>query len=156
MIALIAAVDCNWAIGREGKLLFSIPEDLHRFRELTVAKTILYGRRTLSTFPAGRPLEGRTNLVLTHSPETLPEGCMQADLRNLPDELLVVGGAEVYKQMLPLCRKAWITKVEADGHGDRFLVNLDADPEWRLTACSEEKKWQDLTYTFCQYERVSE
>ena len=111
---LIAAVDRRWAIGRGERLLFSIPEDLHRFRALTEGNAIVYGRRTLSTFPDGQPLPRRRNYVLTHTPETLPSDAV--GVRSVDallsasageNRLFVVGGEMIYRQLLPFCRAAW-------------------------------------------------
>ena len=150
---LIVAVDKNWAIGREGALLFRIPEDLHHFKALTWGQTIVYGRKTMATFPGGKPLPGRRNLVLTHHPETLPPGAEGLVTLSGLEEAFVVGGASVYVQLLPQCTEAYVTKVDADGGGDAFFPNLDASPEWRLAETSEPKQYQGLTYRFCRYVR---
>lgn len=155
---LIAAVDRRWAIGRGDRLLFSIPEDLHRFRALTEGNGIVYGRRTLTTFPGGRPLPNRRNYVLTHAPKALPEGVIGADSVDSllaasagEPRLFVVGGASVYRQLLPLCTAAWITQVDADGAGDKFCPNLDADPAWMLADCGAWQSYENLRYRFCYY-----
>ena len=150
---LIVAVDKNWAIGREGELLYHIPEDLHHFKALTWGQTILYGRKTMDTFPGGRPLPGRRNLVLTHHPETLPPGAEAVETFSGLEEAFVVGGASVYAQLLPQCTEAYVTKVDADGGGDAFFPDLDASPEWRLAEASESKQYHGLTYRFCRYVR---
>ena len=157
---LIAAVDRRWAIGRGERLLFSIPEDLHRFRALTEGNAIVYGRRTLATFPGESVLPGRRNYVLTHATEMLPEGAIgvtsaAALLSASAGErrLYVVGGESVYRQLLPLCTAAWITQVDADGAGDKFCPNLDADPAWMRDDCGAWQTHGDLRYRFCHYTR---
>ena len=157
---LIAAGDRRWAIGRGERLLFSIPEDLHHFRALTEGNAIVYGRRTLSTFPGGRPLPGRHNYVLTHAPETLPTDAVgvrsvDALLSASAGEsrLFVVGGEMVYRQLLPLCTSAWITQVDADGAGDKFCPDLDADQAWTLADCGAWQEHNGLRYRFCRYKR---
>lgn len=159
---LIAAVDRDWAIGRGQKLLFSIPEDLARFKALTLGKSIVYGRNTMATFPGGKPLPGRANYVLTHHPEQIPAPARGfASLETLLEaarqeaELFVVGGQQVYEQLLPRCRGAWITQIDAWGRGDRFLPDLDRMPEWQLAEASEWKRWQGLRFRFCHYLRKS-
>ncbi len=156
---LIAAVDRNWALGRNGQLLFSIPDDLHYFRQLTINGTILYGRKTLLTFPNKQPLPHRRNIVLTHTPATLPPsaiGCSSvADAIQLAgSDAFVVGGASVYQEFLPFCTHAYITKVFADGNGDCFLTNFDAAIDWKCIYVSEVRCNGDLTYQFLQYEKI--
>ena len=155
---LIAAVDRDWAIGRGEELLFSIPEDLARFKSLTWGKTIVYGRKTMITFPGGKPLPGRKNYVLTHSPEQIPapaQGVASVeDLLEVARQepaLFVAGGEQVYRQLLPFCDGARITQIDAQGGGDRLLSNLDRMPEWQLAEVSEWKRWQDLRFRFCRY-----
>lgn len=155
---LIAAVDRDWAIGRGEELLFSIPEDLARFKSLTWGKAIVYGHKTMVTFPGGNPLSGRKNYVLTHHPEQVPapaQGVASVeDLLEVARQeptLFVAGGEQVYRQLLPFCDGAWITQIDAQGGGDRFLSNLDRMPEWQLAEVSEWKHWQDLRFRFCHY-----
>jgi dihydrofolate reductase len=158
---LIVAVDAAWAIGRAGKLLYSIPEDLSHFRKLTWGAALVLGRKTLATFPGGQPLPGRRCYVLTHHPETLPEGCIGVTApERLPETLAqearvcLVGGASLYASLLPACDRAWVTKISAQGGGDAFCPNLDALPDWQLTWQSEEHQWQGIPYRFCRYDRV--
>lgn len=153
---LIVAVDRDWSIGRGGELLFSIPEDLARFKALTLGKAIVYGSRTMATFPGGKPLPGRANYVLTHHPERVPDPARGMDsvaklLETADRELFVVGGEQVYRQLLPLCRGAWVTKIAARGGGDKFFPNLDRLPGWQLTEASEWKDWKGLRFQFCRY-----
>lgn len=155
---LIAAVDRDWAIGRGEELLYSIPEDLARFKSLTWGKAIVYGRKTMVTFPDGNPLLGRKNYVLTHQPEQVPAPARGVasveellEVARQEPTLFVAGGEQVYRQLLPFCDGAWITQIDAQGGGDRFLSNLDRMPEWQLAEVSEWKRWQDLRFRFCRY-----
>lgn len=157
---LIAAVDRDWAIGREGKLLFSIPEDLAHFKALTLGNAIVYGRKTLSTFPGGKPLAGRKNYVLTHRPETLPPGCI--GVTSVPalleaakgeSRLFVAGGASVYCALLPCCTSASVTRVDTHAGGDCFCPNLDRREDWTLRFASESRIWNGLRFQFCEYVR---
>jgi dihydrofolate reductase len=160
---LIVAVDNNWAIGNKNKLLVSIPNDMKHFREETTGKVVVLGRKTLETFPQGQPLKNRTNIILTknknfkvkdaivvHSLEALLE-----ELKNYEDEdVYVIGGDSVYKQLLPCCNIAHVTKVDHEYEADTYFPNLDKDPEWQITAESDEQTYFDLPYQFLKYERI--
>ncbi len=154
---LIVAVDRNWAIGKKGHLLFSIPDDMRHFRELTLGRAIVYGRETMKTFPEGKPLPGRLNYVLTHHPETLPEGCVGiSSVDEIPQDetLFVVGGGSVYEQLLPECMVAHVTFVDMEGGGDVFFRDLNASDDWVLIWKSETMRHENLTYRFCTYVRM--
>ena len=160
---LIVAVDKNWAIGLHNKLLVSIPADMKFFRETTMGKVVVMGRKTLESFPGGQPLKRRTNIVLTsdknykvkdavvvNSVEALLE-----ELRQYNDEdIYVIGGESIYRQLLPYCKVAHITKIDHAYEADTYFPNLDEMPEWKVTAESEEQTYFDLEYTFVKYERV--
>lgn len=161
---LIAAVDRNWAIGKDGRLLVRIPLDQKFFLEETKGKLLLMGRRTFEGLPGGRPLPGRRHLVLSADPAFFPEGaelCRSPEealerLRGVPDEgIFLCGGEAVYRLFLPYCRSADVTRIDYSYDGDRFLPDLDRDPEWRLSAESEEETYFDLSFTFCRYERIA-
>lgn len=159
---LIVNVDRNWAIGYKGKLLVSIPEDMRFFRTETTGKVVILGRRTLETFPGGQPLKNRTNIVLTrnpsfqvkgavvcHSVEEVLEEIKQYDSR----DVYVVGGDTVYKEFLPYCDVAHVTRTDHAYEADAWFLDLEADPAWELTGQSEEKTYFDLEFVFCRYER---
>ncbi len=160
MLDLIAAVDMHWGIGREGKLLYSIPEDLHRFRALTYGKSIAYGRRTLSTFPQQASLSGRINYVLSRQTDFSIEGAItipsQEALLEIAQKepVFLVGGASVYAALLDFCTTAHITKVFADGSADAFFPSLDEHENWVLKEQSPVYSWQDLQYCFCTYKNA--
>ena len=117
---VIVGVDSNWAIGNKHQLLVSIPNDMKHFREETTGKVVVHGRKTLATFPQGLPLKNRTNIILTtdksfqvkdaivvHSIEELLE-----ELKKYNEEdIYIIGGESVYRQMLPYCKVAHVTKV---------------------------------------------
>lgn len=159
---MIAAVDKNWAIGHMGRLLVSIPNDMRHFREETMGKVIVYGRKTLSTFPQSMPLGGRVNIILSGDPNFRVKG---AEVISSVDRLLerieaypedavyVVGGESVYRQLLPYCSRAFITKIDRAYEADAFFPRLDQDPEWEITADSEEQTYFDMAYYFLKYER---
>ncbi len=159
---LIVAVDKNWAIGMSNKLLVTIPNDQKHFREETLGKVVVLGRKTLATFPGGLPLQGRTNIILTtnpdfkakdaiivHSEEELLEELKQYK----KEEIYIIGGDSVYHMMLPYCDTAHITKIDHAYEADTFFPNLDEDPQWQITADSEEQTYFDLEYVFLRYER---
>ena len=157
---LIVAVSENWGIGKDNDLLFSIPKDMKFFRETTMGKTVILGRKNLESFPGAKPLPKRPNIILTRDKNFKVEG---ATVVNSIDELLamdfdkdeafVIGGEEIYRQLLPYCDKCFITKVKETADADKFMVNLDADSDWELTAESEEIEDNGHIITFCTYER---
>ena len=159
---LIAAVDKNWAIGRRGQLLVSIPGDQQLFRQETVGKVIVMGRKTLESLPGGQPLAGRTNVVLTRDPGFQKKGCeifhslgeaLEYLKQFASEDIYVIGGAEIYEQFLPYCDVAHVTRTDHAYDADAWFPNLEEDPDWELTGQSEEKTYFDLEFTFCRYER---
>lgn len=160
---LIAAVDENWAIGNKNQLLVSIPADMKFFRETTVNKVVVMGRKTLESFPGGQPLKKRTNIVLTrdknykvkdaivvHSVEALLEELKKYD----EEEVYVIGGDSIYRQMLPYCKLAHITRIHHAYEADTYFPNLDEMEDWEMTGISDEQTYFDLEYEFVRYERV--
>ena len=145
---LIAAVDENWGIGYRNRLLVQIPSDQKFFREETMGKILVMGRKTLESLPGGKPLPGRGAWVF-HNVEALLE-----ELKKYPSQdIYVTGGESVYRQMLPYCEVAHITKIYRKYQADTYFPNLDAREEWVLTADSEERTYFDLEYRFLRYEK---
>lgn len=160
---LIAAVDENWAIGNQNELLVRIPADQKFFRETTTGKVVVMGRKTLESFPNGLPLKNRTNIVLTHDPDyRVKDAVVVHSMEELHEELVkyasediyVIGGETVYRQLLDECDVAHITKISFAYDADAYFPNLDEMPEWRIAADSEEQTYFDLEYFFYRYERV--
>ena len=156
---LIAAVDQNWAIGKDGDQLCYIPADLKRFQALTTGHAVIFGRKTLSTFPGGRPLKNRRNLILSRNAAFAPEGAeVFADVDSLleaaPADAFVIGGESVYKALLPYCDKAYITKIDKAWPADSFFPDLDADPAWHVAECGPWLKENGVRYRFMVYERA--
>ena len=160
---LIAAVDKNWAIGCKNKLLVSIPADMKFFRETTTGKVVVMGRKTLESFPNGQPLKKRVNIVLTHDKNfkavdasivhSMEE--LREELKKYPSEdIYVIGGETIYKQLLDDCDVAHITKIDYAFEADAYFPNLDEMPEWKITQDSEEQTYFDLEYYFYKYERI--
>ena len=161
---LIVAVDNNWAIGNKNQLLISIPNDQKHFREETTGKVVVLGRKTLATFPQGLPLKNRTNIILSkdknfkvkdalvvHSVEELLEQLKQYD----SEDVYIIGGESIYRQMLPYCDMAHVTKIDYSYEADTYFPNLDADGDWVITADSDEQTYFDIAYEFLRYERKS-
>ena len=159
---LIAAVDKNWAIGRNNKLLVSIPDDMKFFRETTTGKVVVMGRKTLESFPGKKPLKNRVNIVLTGDRSYQADGAvivhdmeeLHEELKKYPSEdIYVIGGESIYRQMLPYCDVAHVTKIDHAYEADAYFPDLDSDPEWEITADSDEQVYFDITYQFLKYER---
>ena len=155
---IIVAVDKNWAIGKDGDQLIYLSEDLKRFKALTLGHPVILGRKTLSTFPGGRPLKGRPNLILSATPgyqveraEVFPN--LEALLSCAPEDSFVIGGESVYRALLPYCKTAYITKINAAFPADRFFPNLDEDPDWSLQDASGELEQDGITFCYCTYIR---
>ena len=158
---LIVAVDKNWAIGHKGKLLVSIPADQKLFREETMGKVIVMGRKTLESLPSG-PLAGRTNVVLTRNEEYTRKGTIvfhnieetMEYLKQFPtDDVFIIGGEEIYRQFLPYCDVAHVTWIDYEYLADTHFPNLDKEPQWHVTAESDEQTYFNLCYEFRKYER---
>ena len=131
----IVCVSKSWGIGRDGALLFLISDDHKRFRSLTVGKTVILGHKTLDTFPGGRPLKDRRNIVLSHRDLDIPGAEIAHSFDEAAalggDDAIVIGGASVYMALLARCDRVYVTKVDADPDADSFFPNLDDNPDWR-------------------------
>ncbi|MDD6233053.1 dihydrofolate reductase [Frisingicoccus sp.] len=161
---IIVAVDKNWAIGFENKLLNSIPEDMKFFRETTTGKVVVMGRKTLESFPNKRPLKNRTNIVITRQKDYQVDGAVVLHsveealdyLKQFKSEdIYVIGGASIYEQMLPYCDVAHVTVMDYAYQADTWFPNLDKMEEFVVAADSEEKTYFDLEYCFKMYVRKS-
>lgn len=159
---LIVAVDKNWAIGRNNKLLVRIPSDQKFFRQETTGKVVVLGRKTLETFPGGLPLKNRTNIILSHDTTyKVKDAIVVHSIEELLEELknyntqdiYIIGGESIYRQMLPYCDTAHVTKIDHAYDADTYFPNLDEMKEWEITATSEEQTYFDLEFEFMKYER---
>lgn len=157
----IAVVDENWAIGKDGGLLIHLSGDLKYYKERTSGHVIVVGRKTLESFPGGRPLPGRTNIVLTANPQFEAEGCIVCSskdevLEKLQEfdgqEVFVSGGAAVYRQFLDDCDAFYVTKIDAGFDADKFFPNLD-EMGYQVTWESPVQEEKGITYRFLKYER---
>ncbi|MCD7835427.1 MAG: dihydrofolate reductase [Lachnospiraceae bacterium] len=159
---LIVAVDNNWGIGYRNELLISIPNDHRHFRQETTGKVVVLGRRTLDTFPQGLPLKNRTNIILSGNPDYKVKDAvvvhsieeLMEELKKYNDEdIYVIGGDSVYRQLLPYCNVAHVTRIDHEYMADAHFPNLDDDEEWEITADSDEQTYFDVSYRFVKYER---
>ena len=159
---LIAAVDENWAIGKNNQLLVRIPADQKFFREMTTGKVVVMGRKTLESFPNGQPLKNRTDIVLTHNKDyAVKDAVVVHSMDELHEELkkydsddvFVIGGEKIYEQLLDECDVAHITKIDFAYDADAYFPNLDQNPDWEITGDSEEQTYFDLEYYFYRYEK---
>ncbi len=155
----IVAVSRSWGIGKDGQLLFHISADLQRFKSLTTGHTVVMGRKTLQSLPGGRGLPNRRSLVLTRQESFTPERAETvhslAELLALAgDEAFVIGGQEVYEQLLPYCTRAYVTKVFADVPADAFFPNLDEGPLWRAVSTGEMQEENGLIFQYVEYQRA--
>ena len=159
---VIVAADKNWGIGKDNKLLVSIPADMKMFREETSGKVVVMGRKTLESFPNGLPLKNRTNIVITKNKDYDAKGAIVVhsieealeEVKKCPSEDgYCIGGDSVYTQMLPYCDVAHVTKIDFVYEADSHFPDLDEDEEWEITAESDEQTYFDLEYQFVKYER---
>lgn len=157
----IVAVDNRWGIGREGDLLFRVSDDLKRFRALTEGHTVLMGRKTLESLPKQRGLPNRRNMVLTtnrayttenvelvHSPA---EAVLLA-----PEDCWLIGGASVYRELLPVCQRVYVTRIDGDGGADVFFPDLEHDRRWRLDKKGDVQEENGLRFRYEEYVPVEE
>lgn len=160
---LIVAVDKNWAIGKNNKLMWSIPADMKYFRETTKGNIVIMGRKTLESFPQSQPLKNRVNIVITKNKDyKVKDAVVVHSIEEALEEAkkyegipYVIGGESIYRAMLPYCDTALITKIDHAFDADTYFPNLDEDEEWKMTKISEEQTCFDLEYYFTVYERVS-
>ena len=160
---LIVAVDAKWGIGNKNSLLVRIPEDQKWFRETTTGKAVIMGRKTLESFPNKSPLKNRLNIVITGNPDYKVEGAVvvstieeagKAASDYADEDIFVIGGESVYRQMLPYCDVAHVTKIDYVYDADAHFPNLDELEDWKITETSDERTYFDLIYEFVKYERV--
>lgn len=160
MFNLIVCTDKNHGIGKNGKLLFSLEEDMRFFKEMTTGKVVVMGRKTLESMPNGQPLKNRTNIVLTRD-KTLTRDdvivCHSIDdlLKKLReyknDDVFVIGGGQIYRALLPCCNRAYITLVDTKKDADTFFPDIADDSEWRLETSSETCTESGIDFKFLTY-----
>lgn len=158
-MTLILVADNDWAIGKNGDLLARLPADMKRFREITTGHTVVMGRKTYESFPK-RPLPDRVNCVISRAEKTIEGaevfGSIEEFLeyaKDIKDEIFVIGGGEIYRQMLPYCDKAYITRVYESFGGDTFFTDIDALPEWKAVEASDIIETNGYNIRFINYVR---
>ena len=154
---LIAAVYEDWGIGAGGTQPVALSADRKFFRETTKGATVIVGRRTVEDFPGQKPLPGRVNILLSRNTRELPGFTVCTDVdealtlcKDAP-RVFVIGGGSVYRQLLPYCDSAYITKVHTQVHSDTFLPNLDEDPQWQLSEVLITGEENGISYEICRY-----
>ncbi len=159
----IVVVDRNWGIGKKNDLLFRLPADMKHFREVTAGKTVVMGSNTLLSFPEGKPLKNRTNIVLWPGGEKREDCVVIGSLEELfsevkkypQEDVFVVGGAMMYRTLLPYCDEAIVTKADADGGAEVFFENLDKLENWSLSEAGEAIETNGYTIRFCRYKNAA-
>ena len=156
---LIVAVYDDWGIGCCGTQPIALSADRKFFRETTRGAMVIAGRKTIGDFPGQKPLPGRANVVLTRTPQEIPGFTVvnspeeAVRLANTADRAMVIGGGSIYKQMLPYCDTAYITKVHCTPESDTFFHNLDEDPDWVLQEILLTGEENGISYEMCRYKR---
>ena len=162
MISAIVAVDNNWGIGFNGDLLEHIPEDLKYFKALTTGHTVVMGRKTWESLPQ-KPLPNRTNIIISNQGNLILENkAIRFKLEDLllgitdfEEDVFVIGGGQIYKELLPLCDRVYVTKIFKDhDQVDTYFPNLDESDDWAPALQSNLQNYKDLTYQFWQYDRI--
>lgn len=159
----IVVVDRNWGIGKKNDLLFRLPADMKHFREVTAGKTVVMGSNTLLSFPEGKPLKNRTNIVLWPGGEKREDCIVVGSLEELfsevkkypQEDVFLVGGAMMYRTLLPYCDEAIVTKADADGGAEVFFENLDKLENWSLSEAGEAIETNGYTIRFCRYKNAA-
>lgn len=159
-VSIIAALARNGAIGRGNRMPWRLPEDLKRFRRLTMGHAVIMGRKTFESI--GSPLAGRSNIVITRSRDWNPPGCVVVhsleaafDAAGNSGEAFVIGGAQIYELALPRARRLYLTEIERDFEGDAFFPQLDR-LRWREVSRERHARRgaEDFDYAFVEYERA--
>jgi dihydrofolate reductase len=162
MIAAIVAVDANWGIGYKGDLLYYIPEDLKRFKDITTNNIVVMGRKTWDSLPK-KPLLNRANIVITSSScdsEDASFWSMESVKKFMKQQkslnFFIIGGGTIYQQLLPYCDKIYVTKIHKESDRiDTYFPNLDKMDEWKVSRCDGIYFCKDIAFQFLEYERIN-
>lgn len=158
MIRAIVHADKKWGIGKNNDMMFSLPKDMKFFRETTMGHTVVMGGNTLRSFPNGKPLKNRVNIVLSRG--HVCDECvfvrdmdaLKAEMKKRENEdIFVIGGGSIYRELLPYCHEALVTKVDADGGAEVFFPNLDKDENFVCVYESEAIEDNGYTIRFTTY-----
>ena len=155
----IVAVSQSWGIGKGGDLLFRLPSDLRRFKAMTTGHTVIMGRKTLDSLPGGKGLPRRRNLVLSRQSDFAPDRAevihsVEDILKTAEDDAFVIGGQQVYEQLLPYCARVHVTKVLSDPEADAFFPDLDKLPGWKVASAGEMLTENGLSFQYMEYIRI--
>ena len=162
MISAIVAVDNDWGIGFNGDLLEHIPADLKYFKQLTSGHTVVMGTNTWNSLPK-KPLANRSNIIISSAQRLIMcQNTLRLHMEDIieyfkytKDEVFIIGGGSIYKQLLPYCEKVYVTKINKSHENIvTYFPNLDELDEWTLGESSEVYEYNDFTYQFCQYNRL--
>ena len=163
MISAIVAVDNDWGIGYNGELLEHIPEDLKYFKALTTGHTVVMGRKTWDSLPK-KPLPNRLNIVITSQERHFEEmtafisfGEAVSRMKHIynDEEWFIIGGGQIYKELLPFCERVYVTKIHKSHENvDTYFPNLDEMEDWYCSVVGELQTYNDISYSFYQYERL--
>ncbi len=158
---LIVATDKNWGIGKDGTMPWHISADLKYFKEKTLGKRVVMGRKTLLSFPKQKPLVNRENVVISKNESFFAEGaevihslgelCKYDDT----DDTFIIGGGSIYSALLPYCKYAYVTKIDAMFECDTYFENLDMLDNWKMVECGEEICENDISFRFTVYENLN-
>lgn len=164
---VILHADKEWGIGKGNDLMFHLPTDMKFFREMTTGKVVVMGRKTLSSFPGGKPLKNRTNIVMSRTKSDFIGNSkdivivhslkqLLAEVKRYPSEdVYIIGGASIYHKLIPYCTEAYVTRVDAIGHADKFVQNFDTNKNFKLETESPPIKDNGYTIRFCKYRNLS-
>jgi len=156
---LIVAVYDDWGIGKNGTQPVALSADRKFFRETTRGATVIVGRRTTEDFPGQKPLPGRQNIVLSRSGQEIPGFTLcgspeeAAEMTKNEQSVFVIGGGSIYRQMLPVCSEAFVTKVHIRPESDTFFPDLDRDPDWEMAEVLQSGEENGIFYEMCRYRR---
>lgn len=159
---LIVAVDKNWGIGKDNNLLVHLKGDMKFFREKTLGKVVVMGRSTLESFPNGEPLKDRINIVITHRDDFTKDGVtvvhnmdeLAEEINKYnPDDVMVIGGASVYNELMTSCDRLFVTKIDEEFDADTFIKNADELLQFKVYKKSEIQEENGIKYQFVEYVR---
>ena len=161
MIRAIVHADKEWGIGKGNGMMFSLPNDMKFFRETTMNHVVVMGGNTLRSFPNAKPLKNRVNIVLSRG--QVRDDCVivrsyeelfKAMKDHENEEIYVIGGGEVYRELLPYCEEVLVTKVDAVGGAEVFFPNLDENPDFQCVDEGEPVDDNGLTIRFTRYKNL--
>lgn len=161
---MIVAVDNNWGIGKKGDLLVRIPEDMEFFKNQTMGNVVVMGRKTFESFPGGKALPGRTNMVLTGSSCWQGDGALVAHSKEELERMLnsyaqehiyIIGGGQVYREYLDQCETVYVTHIEANYEADTWFPDLKADKRFIMEETLLAGEWQGVPYRICRWKNTA-